>query len=245
MTKASHLYCLILLLVTASALKAQTPPPDAINAATDEAVRREADKIILHNNLASAERARQQGDLITALHLYEDCYSRIQKIGITAVPAENQQVVASLVVILFELAQRDQERKDYGKADEHYSRILVIDPGNPDATVAQRENRKLLHLQEGTIPSRELIEQIPSFRTNEVRVATMVQDGRLLYEAGKLDEAEAKLNEAYQRDPGNVAAYQYPRLIKEKRMADSTRRSELHSGDAILQVEKAWDVAQR
>src|ERR1700733_6417403 len=100
MTKASHLYCLILLLVAAPALKAQTPPPDAINAATDEAVRREADKIILHNNLQAAERARQQGDLLTAARLYEDCYPRVQRIGVIAVPAENQQVVSALVSIL-------------------------------------------------------------------------------------------------------------------------------------------------
>lgn len=249
MIKASHLYCLILLLVAASALKAQNPAPGAISAASqaaiDEAVRREADKIILHNNLQAAERARQQGDLVTAARLYESCYTLVQRIGVVAVPAENQQVVSGLVSILFELAHRSQEHKDYNKAEELYARILVVDPGNPAAMAARRENKKLLDLQAGTIPSQALIEKIPAWHTNEVRVATMVQDGKLLYEAGKLDEAEAKLSEAYQLDPSSVAAHQYLELIREKRMADANRRSGLHSDDAILQVEKAWDVEQR
>jgi len=245
MTKASHLYCLIFLLLAAPALRAQSPPPDAQAAATDEAVRREANKIILRNNLQAAQMAQQQGDVEKARRLYEDCYSRIAEIGELAVPNEKQQVVSGLVTVLFIQAHRAEDRRDYKRADELYHRILVVDPGNPSALAAQRENKKNLDLHAGSMASQELIEQIPTWHTNEINVATTVQDGKLLYEAGKLDEAEAKLKEALRQDPGNVAAAQYLKLVQERRMADATRRSEDLSGRALVEVEKAWDVEQR
>jgi type II secretory pathway component GspD/PulD (secretin)/tetratricopeptide (TPR) repeat protein len=247
MTKASHLYCLIFFLLAAPALRAQGPPPDAqaTAAATDEAVRREANKIILRNNLQAAQVAQQQGDIDKAARLYEDCYSRIGEIGEIAVPNEKQQVVSGLVSVLFIQAHRYEGARNYRRADELYSRILVVDPGNPGAMAAQRENKKNLDLTAGRMPSQDLVNQIPAWHTNEINIATMVQDGKLLYEAGKLDEAEAKLKEAIRLDSGNVAAAQYLKLVQERRMADSTRHSELHSGRALLEVEKAWDVEQR
>src|SRR4029077_19563181 len=98
--------------------------------------------------------------------------------------------------------------------------VLVIDPKNQAALEFRRDNERLLAAQAGTIPSERELARIPGFRTNEIRIATMVQDGKLLYEAGKLDEAEAKLTAAYEEDPSSVAAYQYLRMIQQKRMAD-------------------------
>ena len=245
MTKASHLYCLIFLLLATPALRAQSLSPDA-QAAADEAVRRDANKIILHNNLQLAQMAQQQGDVEKARRLYEDCYGRIMNsIGEIAVPNEKQQVVSGLVTILFIQAHRAEESRNYQVADDLYARILLINPGNPDALAAQRENKKNLDRYAGHMASQPLIEQIPSWHTNEIKIATMVQDGKLLYEAGKLDEAEVKLKEALRQDPGNVAATQYLRLVEERRMADATRRSEDLSGHALVEVEKAWDVDQR
>ncbi|HEY5909543.1 MAG TPA: M56 family metallopeptidase [Verrucomicrobiae bacterium] len=45
----------------------------------------------------------------------------------------------------------------------------------------------------------------------------LVQDGKLLYELGKIDEAEKKLMQALQLDPREQAAYYYLNLIKETR----------------------------
>ena len=49
------------------------------------------------------------------------------------------------------------------------------------------------------------------------RSAVLVQDGALLYEMGKLDEAEAKLEEARKADPENQGAYYYLNLVSEAR----------------------------
>jgi Zn-dependent protease with chaperone function len=45
----------------------------------------------------------------------------------------------------------------------------------------------------------------------------LVQDGKLLFEMGKLDEAEKKLLEALRQNPRNQAAYYYMNLVKEAR----------------------------
>ena len=85
----------------------------------------------------------------------------------------------------------------------------------------------------------------PTIRSNEVQVATLVQDGKFLFEAGKYDEAEVKLKQALTMDPGNLPAYQYLRLVTEKRDAGANRQSASDSAKAMLQVDKSWDVSER
>ena len=51
-----------------------------------------------------------------------------------------------------------------------------------------------------------MLASIPTFRTNDARINTLVQDGKDLFEAGKFDDAEKKLRQAYTEDPANVAA---------------------------------------
>jgi type II secretory pathway component GspD/PulD (secretin)/beta-lactamase regulating signal transducer with metallopeptidase domain len=59
----------------------------------------------------------------------------------------------------------------------------------------------------------------------EAGVKKQVQDGKLLYEMGKLDEAEAKLKLALKEDPQNQAAFYYLRLVSEARAAGEHVRS--------------------
>jgi type II secretory pathway component GspD/PulD (secretin)/tetratricopeptide (TPR) repeat protein len=242
---APNLLCLFVIIAFApQALVAQTGQRDPVTTAAEEGVRREADAHKLRQTLVLAQSAWQQNDLPASAKLYEDCYVLVQKIG-PAVEVEGKQVTYGLTTVLLSLAIDDQKQKQYKVAQERLDRILVIDPHNQAALDCRRNNRQLLDAQAGTIPSPEVTELIPAFRTNEIRIATMVQDGKLFYEAGKLDEAEAKLMRAYTEDPSNVAAYHYLMLIKEKRFTHATRNAEASSRDAILQVEKSWDVEQR
>ncbi len=243
---ASHLFCVTLLLAAASVpvrAQAQTSPED-VNRATEEAVRREADTITLRQKLVMAQEAQQRGDIPRALKFYEDCYTLAQHIG-PPVDAEAQQIRGNLTLVLFASAKEAQLRKAYKDADDRFGQILVVDPGNQEALARKRENQRLIDLQAGTVPSPEVIAQTPVWHSNEVRVATMVQDGKLLYEAGKLDDAEAKLSQAYKEDPQNAAAHQYLEMIAEKRSADALRRVDLQARQGFLQVEKSWDVPLR
>ena len=120
-----------------------------------------------------------------------------------------------------------QERHDYQAADGLFNLILVVDPKNQAAIEGKRQNHEMLEAQAGTVPSPDQIAKIPAFRTNDIRIQTMVQDGKFLFEAGKLDEAEDKLQQAYKEDPSNVAAYSYLQMIRQKRMANAGRNSDL------------------
>jgi beta-lactamase regulating signal transducer with metallopeptidase domain len=55
----------------------------------------------------------------------------------------------------------------------------------------------------------------PSPLESKLRAQSKVQDARLLYEMGKLDEAEAKLREALAEEPQNPAAHYYLSLVTE------------------------------
>ncbi len=70
--------------------------------------------------------------------------------------------------------------------------------------------------------------------TGSVSATQLVQDGKLLFQLGKLDEAETKLNEALKREPENQPAWYYLSLIKQARVkieAGSTNR--IHGADNL------------
>ncbi len=54
---------------------------------------------------------------------------------------------------------------------------------------------------------------------NKSKAGSLVQDGKLLYEMGKFDDAEAKLNAALVLNPDNQAAHYYLALIEQSRQA--------------------------
>jgi hypothetical protein len=54
-------------------------------------------------------------------------------------------------------------------------------------------------------------------QTQPVSIAKLIQDGRLFWQLGKLDEAETKLKQALELDPDNQAAIYYLNLIKNTR----------------------------
>jgi type II secretory pathway component GspD/PulD (secretin)/tetratricopeptide (TPR) repeat protein len=237
---APKLCSLIFVFVASLPVQAQPAAPSASDDAVREAVVRQADTMTLRKKLVIAKAAQQRKELDRAYKSYEDCYSLVQRIG-TGVEPESREVVSGLTVVLLESAHQAQDHHAYNLADERIKRVLVIDPGNRVAMDAKRENDKMIQAQAGTVPSPEVLDMVPAFRTNEIRVATMVQDGKLLYEAGKIDLAQAKFEQANREDPQNVGAYYYLNLIKERRNSMAVRDSELASKDGLLKVEKEWD----
>ena len=80
----------------------------------------------------------------------------------------------------------------------------------------------------------------PEIYTNRVNAATLVQDGKLFYEAGRLNEAEAKLRQAVKMDPNNRAASYYLELVIDQRSRQAAVSGDLIRREQILAVEKAW-----
>ena len=145
-------------LAATAPLRAQTDSGD-IDMAAREAVRRQADSILLRQKLAEAQAAQQKKDFSAAAKLYENCYKLAQDIG-SGVEPEAQATVNGLVAVLMELTRQAQEQQDYATADEHLTRILIVDPNNQMAQLAKRENDRMLAAQAGHVPSPELVQRL-------------------------------------------------------------------------------------
>ena len=70
---------------------------------------------------------------------------------------------------------------------------------------------------------------------------TLVRDGKLLYEMGKFEEAEAKLKQALKLDPINEGAYYYLNLVKQAVDAREERMHTMDNQTRIVEVTKAWE----
>lgn len=93
----------------------------------------------------------------------------------------------------------------------------------------------------GLWPSKEALAQVKVAHTNSVESNTLVHDAAILLEAGQLDAADAKLNEALKLDEGNRAAYYYRDLVTEARYRLSSQRHEKANRDKMLDVSRAWE----
>lgn len=237
MTKAA-ITSLCLIALCAPPASAQNQP-NATESAVTEAVRREAHTIDLRRKLADAQVAQKKGDIFEAARLYQDCLALIKKIG-PSVEAERRLVLAGMVPVRLALAEQAQRRGDYTEADAQVRLILAEDPKNETVLAFKKTNDKLKMEAAGRAPSKETLARLPEFRNDQIKNNTLVQDARVLMEAGKLKEAEDKLTEAINKDPGNKAAFHYLDLVMEQRYRQENNLRERNSKDWMLEVAEAW-----
>jgi len=214
-------------------------PASATEDAIAESVRREAWRIDLHRKLADGQAAEKRGENLTAARLYEEALTLVKKIG-PGVDQEHNQVVLGMTTVRLRLAEQAQRRSDFAEADAQAARILKEDPRNAAALAFRVQNEKLRVASEGRMPSEDALQELPKAAADRVHANTMVQNGKVLYEAGKYDLAEAQLNQAIKIDPGNKAAYYYLDLIKDQRYRDQSQAREKWSKQMMLDVSKAW-----
>jgi Flp pilus assembly secretin CpaC/tetratricopeptide (TPR) repeat protein len=237
MTQAVKLLCLLVPLAVAPVAPAAQPP--AADVAADEASRRQEAVILLRRTLADASTARQRGDLAGASRLYEEAYRWVQLIGI-GIETESQETINGLAEVRLELARRAQRRGDFQEASLHVNRILAVDPQHEQAIRFKRENDKALEALAGRMPSPEIRALEPEVRAQKLQAATHVQNGKALYEMGRIPEAEAELNQAVKLDSENQAAYYYLKLISEAKYAQGARQREVMAKEKGVELEDAW-----
>ena len=236
MMKAAKHLLLLLLIATAPSLRAQPAPADT---ATDEAVRRQAAVIMLRKTLAEAKAAQEKIDLVAASKLYEESYKLAQSVGV-GVDQEVQETVSGLATVRLALAKQAQRRGRFEEADLHVKRVLTVDPKNEAALRFKKENDKALEALKGRVPSKEVRALVPEVQKQKINTATLVQDGKVLYEMGRLEDAEVKLKQAVAQDPENQMAFYYLALIEEGRYAQGARKREISEKNKHVEVENAW-----
>src|SRR5208282_2274738 len=122
---------------------------------------------------------------------YDDAWELVLRIG-SGVDAERDQTIAGLTAVRMELARAAQGHGDYKEARTQVDDVLRVDPTSAVAIQFKSGNEKLLAAQRGNIPSEEVRSQVPAIMEDQVKAKTLVQDGKLLYEMGKFDEADLK-----------------------------------------------------
>jgi tetratricopeptide (TPR) repeat protein len=192
MTKAVLLPLgLIFLLAAATPSQSQTDstPTDA---AVQEAVLRQANTIVLRQKLVAAKATESHGDLVNAAKLYQDATMLAMQIG-SGIDLETAQAIAGLARTRLALARQAESAQDFSEADKQINQVLKVDPKNPDALALKRQNDEMIQASRGHVPDAATVDEIPIVRNQKTDAGTLVQDGKLLYEMGKLEDAEAKL----------------------------------------------------
>ncbi|MCX8109135.1 MAG: tetratricopeptide repeat protein, partial [Verrucomicrobiae bacterium] len=229
---------LTLLWPAAQCVLAQGDPAEA---AAKEAVRRQEFTILLRRTLKDAQSEQKKGDLGTAAKLYEEAWSLVQQIGDAGIEKEKRETIAGFTEVYLALAKKSFARAQYEEAKTQLNRVLRVDPKNEEGLKMMATVDKRLKELEGRLPSRDAKAMLPEAQRTKIESATLTQDGKLLYEAGKYDEAEARLKQAAKLDPDNAAAFYYLRLVEEARYEQEARKREISIKNKIVEVEKAWN----
>ncbi|MDB6055797.1 MAG: Type and secretion system protein [Verrucomicrobiales bacterium] len=222
------------------AVFAQTDP--AAEAAIIESVKRQNAAQTLQLKVEEARVAIRAKNIDRAVKLLEEAVSNIPQIGIgdPTVEGDKRSAVDMLVNLRIQLAKEDALRADYAAADVELSRALKIDPTNAVAAKFKAENDRILAASLGTVPSPDVLGMLPDFARQNVDINTKLQNGKLLFEAGKLDNAELRFKEVVAADPENKTAFHYLKLINERRFAENAEMRDTVTGKKIVAVEKAW-----
>ena len=213
-----------------------------VDIAGDEAVRRQAHKEDLKRKLVDAAAAQKKGAFLESAQMYTDSLELVKKVG-TGVEAEHKQALAGFTETRLQLAESAQRAGNYGAADDQYRSILKHDANNPIVQELWKKNEALRLASAGRMPSEDALNKMPAAYTNRIQASTLVQNGKLFYEASKLDEAEVQLKQALKLDPSNQAAAYYLNLVKERRNKIAVMRHSEANNERLLKIEEAWTPA--
>lgn len=237
MLKLHRLVSLLLLLAASQPAFSQSPS----QLAEEESVRRQEKQILLGKTIEAAKAASAAKDFAGSAKLYEDAWTLSDQLG-AAAEAERAQVRTGLGGARLELAKAAAKRGDYREAQTQIARALKVDPTNAAAKSFKAENDKEMANLVGKMPSEEALSHVPAAKAQELKAATLAQDGKLLYEAGKLDDAEKILKQAKELSPENRTANYYLELIQQARFGRSAQTKKLTKREMLLEVEQAWSM---
>ncbi|MBN2507319.1 MAG: hypothetical protein JXQ71_11550, partial [Verrucomicrobia bacterium] len=238
MTRAT-ISAMVLIALAAGAARAQHPDP-ALNEAIAESIRRDAMRVELTNKLVQAGALQQEGALFGAAAAYDDCLYLVRQIGQGVEPHREQAARGAIEVRLL-LADQAYRRESFREATNHAMAVIRLDPANKTARLITNNVYVNWLAVEARRPNQDTIDQIPKIIEDRVTVEKLVQDGKVLYEAGKYDEAESKLLEATRRDPHNRGAIAYLDLVMDKQYRKSNILRENWSKSKIMEVAQAWN----
>lgn len=229
-----------LLLLAAPALLPAQEGNANVQTAIDESVRRQEVKQKMKIKIGDAQASEKRNEIERAAKEYDQAFELGKSISAAGVDSEMQQAVSGVIATRSHLAKQAQRRMEFTEADSQIRRMIAVDPRNPAVLDLKQQNEKLIAEMSGRTPSPEITSKAGEIYSNKVAAATLVQDGRFLYENGRLEEAAAKLGEAHRMDPDNQAAAYYAELVASRKYIQEARRREVSSKKMLLEVENQW-----
>lgn len=223
----------------ATTMAAPSTDGSASDAAVREAVLKQANAIVLRNKLADARATAQRGNTVGAAKIYQECVSLSDSIG-PGVPDLTREAIAGLTETSMVLARDAQSRGDYREADKRVSVVLKANPQDAAAIAFKAQNDQLIAAQVGKVPDVATMERATEVVHDKVNADTLTQDGKVLYEMGKLDEAQQKLDQAVKLDPDNTGALYYMNLIQQAKYQREMEQHTIDTQTRMAQVEKQW-----
>lgn len=206
----------------------------------DEAARREEAYQVLAGKLAQADRDAAAGRLADASRRYEEAYADAVRVGAKADP-ERARAVAGVSTTRMQLARNAHKNGWLNEASAHAERALKVDPLNQEAAKLKQEIDRALAQKRGLTPSADSLGQLPEIREKKVQIGTLVQDARIFFEAGELQKAEAKLDEALKADPSHEGANYLMKLVLDERARVEAKRRAIVSKYGLLHIDEVWN----
>ena len=213
-----------LVFLLAFSAQAQPTTPDAVQSAqhqaVQEAARRQDAMTNLETALRAADAAKKRKEILGAATIYEDAVRKLfplLQFDNPKMEAEKKQVIAGLDETREILARQYMKKDDLAAASDQVSAALQYDPNNERLRTLKKEIDQAAAARVGLVPSADIMRQVPSILKTNQDAATLVQNGRMLYEMGHLDEAEQVLLQAWKISPSSTAAPYYLDLLKEAR----------------------------
>src|SRR5689334_21671359 len=105
----------------------------AEEAAVNEAVMRQANRIALRQRLADARAAQERHEFALAAKQYDEAWGLVTSIGINNVEAEAVATRTGLAAVRLELARDAQRHSDYREAATQITDVLRVEPSNAEA----------------------------------------------------------------------------------------------------------------
>ncbi len=230
--------CLVLFLQTGWA---QTPPAAAVDEAGLEGVRRQAYKKDFDDKLKLAGEAEKKGDLNEAARLYTSCLDLVRRMG----PGSEQlqaEAMRGFAAVRIQMADQFMRAGEFTEAELQLNRVLKEDPKNELALGFKAKLEETRQRLAGRLPSQSVVALIPTIQSNNLVASSLVVDAKILFEAGRMEEAEVYVKQALKLDPGNRAAIYYQELIMDQTKRRENLNRERFSKERILEVDKAWNV---
>jgi Flp pilus assembly secretin CpaC/tetratricopeptide (TPR) repeat protein len=234
-----------LVFILALSLQAQPVNQSAIDLARDEALRRQEATLRMGAYLTNAMAARKKNDISGAASLYQEAAKLLgdTQVGNPAVDAERREVIAGLDETRETLARQYMKRGELPAASDQVNSALNVDPDNKKLRTLRMEIDQAVEMQFGHAPDVQMRNRIAGINWTNLQAETLVQNGKLLYEMGQLDEAEKVLLQALNLEPANTAAPYFLDLLKEARYMTDARNRERDTKTELEMVERTWLIS--